>query len=184
MSDHEHLPPRLTLPPGWSEDRNDMWVNGPGDLGRIRISYGTECNTTRAQAFAAAWGIAKGATAPVTSNPDAQTVVEDFELNYHVGSAVAALLGLVGDSATAPLGQALVHIVREQQCRGLRRTHEEAAHCHADYQEDHLRDLAVDIFKRCLDEPQSGAVPMLKMVLRGVVVDTFKESRRQLGLDT
>lgn len=183
MSEHEHRPP--TLPPDWSEDQNDMWLFGPGSTrSRVRISYGTECNMTRPQAISAAWGIAREAKGPSSQHPHVQDVIEDFDLNYHVGSAVAALLEPHHASAAAPLTKALIHVVREQRLRGIRRSHEDAAHHYADEQDKKLRELAQDAFTQCLEQPdRDEGIAMLKMALRGLVVSTFKESRRQFGLD-
>lgn len=184
MSEHEDRPP--LLPPEWSEDSTDMWIFGPGSTrSRVRISYGIESNMTRAQAISAAWGIAREAKGPFSKHPDVQDVIEDFDLNYHIGVAVATLLERRHETARGQLTEALFHIVREQQRLNLRPSHEESAHNHADAEDKKLRELAEDAFGQCLEQPsREEGISRLKMVLRGVVVTTFRESRAQLGLDT
>jgi hypothetical protein len=150
----------------------------------VRISYGTECNMTRPQAISAAWGIAREAKAPLGAPPNVQDVIEAFALNYHVGVAVAALLKRGGNCTRAPLVQAMFHVEREQMRLGYRPSPDEAAHNHADAEDKKLRALAKDAFGQCLEQPsRDEGIAMLKMALRGLVVSTFKESRRQLGLD-
>lgn len=184
MSKHQSRPP--TLPPDWSEDQDGMCIFGPGSTrSRVRISYGAQCNMTQAQAISAAGGIAREAKGPFSKHPDVQDVIEDFDLNYHIGVAVAALLERRHETARGQLTEALFHIVREQQRLNLRPSHEEAAHNHADAEDKKLRELAEDAFGQCLEQPsREEGISMLKMVLRGLVVTTFRESRGQLGLDT
>lgn len=140
---------------------------------------------------------------------DPKAVVEAFDLNYNVGTVVdellktSAIYARTSEKDATSLRNALFHLLREMQRRGVLPSNESAAHDHADAERTDLGELAKDIVRegadcelrelaRVGDQSSNELIATttacaftrhLENVLRGLVVQTHRRSRDQLMED-